>query len=164
MSIFNMKYEYLLMALVVLMAGCTTQSSTDTQSGLSPEAISALDEAINDEYRAHATYVAVIEKFGEVAPFTSIKNAEEQHISSLKELYVKYNVPIPNDTWLGNVTAPDTIQDACRLGVQAEIDNAKLYREKLLPMVEDYPDITFVFERLMNASQYNHLPAFESCS
>jgi hypothetical protein len=38
-----------------------------------------------------------------------------------------------------------------------------LYRDKLIPEVTNYPDITEVFTSLMNASQDKHLPAFQKC-
>jgi hypothetical protein len=124
----------------------------------------ALDEALNDEYKALATYEAVIDKFGSVRPFSMIKGAEEQHIASLKAIYDKYGLKIPENTWLGQIAAPDTLSAACQLGVEAEIANASLYEDDLLPVVTDYEDITVVFESLMMASVDKHLPAFENCN
>lgn len=123
----------------------------------------ALDTALDDEYKARATYEAVIDQFGSVRPFSMIIRAEEQHISSLKALYDKYGLDIPNDPY-SNVEIASTKSENCTVGVQAEIDNAALYRESLLPAVEGYPDIVSVFTNLMNASQNNHLPAFEKCA
>lgn len=131
---------------------------------LTDVAKSAIFSAIDDEYKAHATYEAVIAKFGSVRPFSMIIRSEEQHISSLKALLDKYGVAIPSDSWTGKVTAPDSITAACQTGVDAEIANAALYREKLLPAVTEYPDITSVFTNLMNASQEKHLPAFDRCN
>lgn len=124
----------------------------------------ALDEAINDEYKALATYQVVIQKFGSVRPFSMIKGAEEQHIASIKAIYDKYGLTVPTNTYLGNVEVPDTLQQACQVGVDAEIANAFLYQDNLLPVVEEYEDITLVFTNLMNASQQKHLPAFERCN
>lgn len=131
---------------------------------LTDAAKSAIFSAIDDEYKAHATYEAVIAKFGSVRPFSMIIRSEEQHISSLKALLDKYGVAIPSDSWTGKVTAPDSITAACQTGVDAEIANAALYREKLLPAVTEYSDITSVFTNLMNASQEKHLPAFDRCN
>lgn len=124
---------------------------------------SALDKALLDEYKAHVTYESVISKFGQVRPFINIVQAENNHIASLNSLYVTYNLKqpiipstIPNDF--------SSLQEACAIGVQAEIDNAKLYKEELLPQVTEYPDVVTVFTQLMNASQQNHLPAFERCA
>lgn len=130
---------------------------------LSDEAKSAVLAAIDDEYKAHATYSAVIEKFGSVRPFIMIIRAEEQHIAALKAILDKYGVATPSDAWSGKVVASDTVAAACQVGVDAEIANAALYRNDLLPKVTAYPDITTVFTNLMNASQNMHLPAFERC-
>ena len=130
---------------------------------LSVEIQKALDEAINDEYKALSTYEAVITKFGAVRPFSMIKGAEEQHIASLKAIYDKYGLEVPENTWPSKILAPATLQEACQIGVGAEIANAALYKENLLPIVVGYEDIVAVFTNLMNASEQKHLPAFERC-
>ncbi len=131
---------------------------------LSQSAKDALNEAINDEYKALSTYEAVITKLGSVRPFSMIKGAEEQHIASLKAVYDKYGLIVPKNTLSGKVTVPATLKEACQVGVEAEIANASLYRDKLLPAVKDYEDITSVFINLMDASQEKHLSAFEKCN
>jgi hypothetical protein len=131
---------------------------------LSEEAKTALEKALDDEYKAYATYDVVIEKFGNVRPFIMIIRAEEQHISSLKGLFDKYGLLIPENPYLDEIDAPETLTDACSTGVEAEIENAELYRKDLLPNVVEYEDITLVFNNLMNASQEKHLPAFERCA
>ena len=131
--------------------------------GLSEEVKIALNKAIEDEYKAHTVYLKTIEKFGMVRPFSMIIRAEENHIASLKSLFDKYGLEIPFNNWGDKVFAESSIKDSCKIGVTAEIDNAKLYREELLPVVKNYEDITMVFTNLMNASQEKHLPAFEKC-
>jgi hypothetical protein len=144
---------------------CLTVDNLDYPVGdLSQQAKEALIEAINDEYKARALYEKTIEKFGFVRPFSMIIRAEEQHISSLKSLFDKYGLEIPKDDWTNKVSVEKTIQQACQAGVDAEIANAKLYQDKLLPMVSDYEDIKLVFNHLMNASQEKHLVAFERCN
>ncbi len=144
---------------------CLTIDNLDyPTSTLSNEAKEALIEAINDEYKAHSLYEKTIEKIGFVRPFSMIIRAEEQHISSLKALFDKYGLQIPEDDWLSKVSAENTLKQSCQTGVEAEIANAKLYRDKLLPMVSSYEDITAVFTNLMNASQEKHLKAFEGCN
>lgn len=131
---------------------------------LPADVIVALNEAIMDEYLAHAVYDAVLDELGSARPFSRIIFAEESHISLLEYLYDKYDVPIPKDTLLGNVEIENTLADNCQIGVEAEIANVALYRDHLLPVVSSYPDITDTFTRLMNASQEKHLPAFERCA
>ena len=136
----------------------------DAWVGIVPSHIQHGDEAINDEYKALSTYEAVIAEFGSIRPFVMIKGAEEQHIASLKAIYDKYGLEIPDNTWPGKVSVPATIQEACQVGVDAEIANAALYKDNLLPAVQDYEDITVVFTNLMNASEQKHLPAFDNCN
>lgn len=131
---------------------------------LSEAAQKALVEAINDEYKAYSVYEKTMAKLGNIRPFSMIIRAEESHIASLKAIFDKYGIKIPVNTWQSKVQSEATLAAACKVGVEAEIENAKLYREKLLPAVKDYADITQVFTNLMNASQEKHLPAFERCS
>lgn len=137
--------------------------TTGSLTNLTPQAEQALKDALEDEYKAEATYQAIMLKFGNIRPFSNIVNAESQHIASLKSLFEKYGISIPENQ-TKNVVVPETIKLSCQAGVDAEIANAALYREKLLPAVKEYPDITAVFTNLMNASQNNHLNAFEKCN
>ncbi len=132
--------------------------------GLSDAAKQALNEAIEDEYHALSFYEVVISKFGSVRPFSMIKGAEQQHIAALKAIFDKYGLQVPENTWPERLSAPVSLQQACQAGVDAEIANAQLYKEKLLPAVMPYDDITSVFTTLMNASEQKHLPAFERCN
>ncbi len=131
---------------------------------LSNEAKQALESALDDEYHALSFYEKVIAKFGTVKPFSMIKNSEEQHIAMLQAIYDKYGLTPKPNTWPQKLIAPDTLQQSCQTGVEAEIANAELYRTKLLPAVTMYEDITIVFTNLMNASQQKHLQAFERCN
>ncbi len=123
----------------------------------------ALDEALNDEYKARATYRAVIDRFGPVRPFVNIVEAEQRHIDALLPLYEKYGVPIPADDWPTRIAVPESVESACRMGVEAEIANADMY-DRLLEQTRDYPDVQAVFRNLQHASQENHLPAFQRCA
>ena len=132
--------------------------------GLKEEAKIALNKAIEDEYKAYTVYDKTIEKFGMIRPFSMIIRAEENHIASLKSLFDKYGLEIPENNWTSKVSASSSMKESCEIGVEAEIANAKLYQDELLPAVKDYEDITLVFNNLMNASQDKHLPAFEKCN
>lgn len=135
----------------------------EEKTTLSKEAKVALDTAIADEYHARAVYQAVIEKFGEKKPFSNIIRSEEKHIGSLAQIYTRYGFAAPADPWAGKVTAPESFSDACAIGVSAEIANAKMYREDLMPKVQEYPDIVAEFTHLLDASEHNHLAAFSKC-
>jgi len=131
------------------------------KENISESEIEALSLAINDEYKARATYKKVIEKFGEVRPFSNIINSEENHISALKSLYNKYDLDIPTDEWYDKVPEFDSVEDACEAGVHAEVENAALYDELFSKV--DNQDIIAVFTSLRDASENSHLPAFEKC-
>jgi len=122
----------------------------------------ALNGALDDEYRARATYRQVIEAWGEIRPFVNIIDAEERHIQALLPLFELYGFPVPDDLWPGRVTLPASVKAACQTGVEAEIENAELYN-RLLEMTQDYPNVQAVFRQLQRASQENHLPAFQRC-
>lgn len=139
----------------------------NTVSALTTNASNALKMALDDEYKAFTTYQVVLEKFGDVRPFSNIIQAEIRHIDMLKDLMVKYQIPITTNPYLSGVNrpaAPDSLREACAVGIQAEIDNAALYDDHLLPMVASQPDIKLVFENLRDASQQRHLPAFQRCA
>ena len=121
-----------------------------------------LIEAINDEYRARAIYRHVINRFGEIRPFTNIVNAESRHIAALLPLFEKYGVAVPQDDWSSRTEAPHSILEACQIGVDAEIENAQMY-ERLLESTANFPDIQQVLIQLQRASTENHLPAFQRC-
>ena len=131
---------------------------------LTQEAKNALVKAIDDEYKAMSTYQKIIEKFGMVRPFPMIENAEEQHIASLKAIFDKYGLIVPENNWMGKINVSSTLKQACQVGIDAENSNAKLYREELLPVVKDYQDITIIFTNLMEISEQKHLVAFEKCN
>ena len=122
----------------------------------------ALIDAINDEYKARATYQKVIDKFGAVRPFSNIIKAESQHIEELLPLFEKYGVAVPKDEWYGKVPEFASLQEACKAGVEAEIENAKMYDEFFKFVKEQ--DIIVVFKNLRDASQEKHLPAFQRCA
>lgn len=122
----------------------------------------ALNEAINDEYRAQARYAAAIEKFGPHAPFVSILSAEGRHIAALVPLFHRYGLPVPPDIWFGQMAIPDTITGMCEAGVAAEIANYQMY-DRLMSVTND-PAALQVFSHLRSASHDRHLPAFERCA
>lgn len=121
----------------------------------------ALNEALQDEYKACETYRLVMQKFGAVRPFINIMGAEQRHIQALLPLFRKYQIPIPINQWNErNISIPNTLHEACLMGVQAEIENGEMYH-KLLELSAGYPDVQSVFRNLQRASQENHLRAFQ---
>ena len=123
----------------------------------------ALTEALHDEDKARATYRAILQRFRPVRPFANIVESEERHIQALLPLFARYGIPVPADRWPAQVITPGSVAQACQEGVQAEVENAAMY-ERLLAMTADYPDVQRVFHNLQQASQQNHLRAFQRCA
>lgn len=130
-------------------------------STLEKTEIDALFEALDDEYQAWATYDQVIRDFGNVRPFSNIREAEARHINALCSLLNTYSIPVPDNTWPDRVARYRSLQEACEAGVSAEIANGQLY-DRLLKSTKR-PDIRRVYRHLQDASQQRHLSAFQRC-
>ncbi len=122
----------------------------------------ALNEVLQDEYRARATYRKVIARFGPIRPFVKIVEAEERHVEALLQQFRRLEATPPADTWPERVQAPESVAQACAEAIKAEIDNDDLYT-RLMPGVRD-PRVRSVMQRLREASHDRHLPAFRRCA
>jgi hypothetical protein len=132
----------------------TTVTDTEVQ-----DLKAALTVLIQDEYKARAEYVALVEKFGEVSPFLNLIQAETQHIAALANQFAIYGFDVPADNGSQFVVIPNTLEEAYAIGVQAETANISLYENYLK---QDLPsNVERVFTNLMNASE-NHLSTFQS--
>lgn len=118
-------------------------------------------EALDDERKAEATYAAVIRKFGKVRPFINIIAAERRHSAAIELQMVRLGFPIPTNHLEGKGSAPATLAEACRIAIEAEIENIALY-DRLLPAIPD-DVVRQVLQNLQDASRDNHLPAFRRC-
>lgn len=123
---------------------------------------SALTIALDDEYRARASYRTILNAYGEVWPFTAIVQAEQRHIEALLPLFQCYGVEPPADRWRGNIAPPASLQVACQAGAAAEVSNYQMYDSLLGQVFEE--DVRQVFWALRNASALHHLPAFQTCA
>jgi hypothetical protein len=131
-------------------------------SMLDDDEIRALGEALDDEYRAWATYDQVVADHGEVPPFSNIRQAEARHVEALCALFARYGLPVPENPWPGKVERYASLRAACEAGVAAEIANAAMYDRLLRSTAR--PDILTVLRNLQEASQQRHLPAFQRCA
>ena len=139
----------------------SSQELAAAPGAIAPETQQAMVEAIQDEYRARALYQAIIEKFGVIRPFSKIIHSETRHAEHLSQLFRKYNLPIPEDTFAYQVDAPATVQEACRMAIAAEIDNVEMY-DRFLDFVQE-DDLRTTFTQLRSISLNRHKPAFERC-
>ncbi|HYN34247.1 MAG TPA: hypothetical protein VES40_16605 [Ilumatobacteraceae bacterium] len=129
---------------------------------LSDAELAALCEALDDEFKAIATYNQVIADFGAVRPFVNIVEAERRHANALLSLFKRYEVAVPRNPWADEAPRFSTLDEACLAGVDGEIENAAMYSR--LIAATSHPDIIEVFENLQRASQENHLEAFRRCA
>ena len=118
-----------------------------------------LTEAIQDEYQNRALYQAVIDKFGQVLPFTNIGRSESTHVAVLTRLFANHGLTAPADGYAGQVQAPATLQEAFQLAIQHEKDNVAMY-DRFLTTVKE-PDVVRLFTQLRAVSNNMHLQAFE---
>lgn len=129
---------------------------------LSDTEIQVLREALDDEYRAWATYDQVIADFGAVQPFVNIRAAEARHIDALHGLYRCYGLTIPDNPHPGKVARYPSLIAACEAGIEAEIVNGEMYTR--LMATHPRADILTVLRNLQAAPQQRHLPAFQRCA
>jgi hypothetical protein len=122
----------------------------------------ALQDALDDEYRAHTTYDQVIRDFGPVRPFVNIVDAEARHVSALLSLFEKYGIEASANRWPGKVPRFSSVHEACTAAVQGETENVALY-DRVLKTTRR-PDILSVYQALRSASLDRHLPAFQRCA
>lgn len=122
----------------------------------------ALREALEDEYKAWATYDQVIHDLGAERPFINIREAEARHIEALRALFRRYGLEVPENTWPGRAPRFSSVHEACQAGIEAEIANAAIY-DRLMRSTRRQ-DILAVFGNLQRASQERHLPAFRRCA
>lgn len=155
-------------ALIVSGALATGVATSATAQGLPQPVQDAIYVALDDEYHAQAFYAAVMGKFGEIRPFSNIIRAEQSHAAALANLLQSYGLAVPANPYASGDKAlepvPASAQEACSIGVSAEIANVALYDQQLLPAVQGYGDVVGVMQNLRDASADKHLPAFERCA
>jgi hypothetical protein len=148
---------------VMLVPSFFVPASPVGSESLSTQERAALAAALADERRAHAEYLSVIERHGEVRPFVNIVSAEERHISHLLDLFDRYGLELPEAAGSPPESPnTETLQQACARAAAAEVDNAALYDGLLGDVSQD--DLRSVFVALRDASRERHLRAFERCS
>lgn len=88
----------------------TSQGSRRGNSGrgtglqtLDASEIEALRLALDDEYKALASYEKVVETLGQVAPFAQIVGSEQSHIDALINQFDKYGLSVPENPWYEDV-------------------------------------------------------------
>jgi hypothetical protein len=129
---------------------------------LNKDEINGLLLALNDEYLAAATYEQINKDHNSPRPFVNIVEAEKRHAERLKSVMKTYGVAIPDNPWTGKTEKFATVLDACRAGMEGEVINRDLYKKLFGTTKRE--DILIVYRALQQASEQNHLPAFERCT
>ncbi len=129
---------------------------------VSLEDAKALSMALEDEYRAEATYDAVLGNFPGARPFINIIEAERRHADRVKAEMDRVGITYAKtNPYLGTFKAPASVLEACQQGIVAEEENIALY-DRVLPSVTDN-QIRETLTALQLASRERHLPAFQRC-
>jgi hypothetical protein len=174
-----------LLITAVLLAGCSVpaieeSSPAPTESSESSEAPEAESESSNPvikdvmndteivlaalmgpdgEYAAAASYLAVIDKYGSVEPYQTIYQAELRHIDALIRQLERLGEEVPENPYLGKITAPDDLVSAAEAWAVGEVLNVELY-DQLISKTQN-ANLLNVLGNLRIASLESHLPAFE---
>lgn len=117
---------------------------------------------LDGEYAAAASYAAVIDAFGPVEPYVSIKAAEERHIDALIRQLERLGVTVPENPYLGELAAPADLQTAATAWAVGEVANVEMYDELLSQTTN--ANLIKVLTNLRNASLDSHLPLFEAAA
>ena len=174
-----------LLITTVLLAGCSApameeSSPAPTESSESSEApeteSESSDPVIKDvmtdteivlaalmgpegEYAAAASYLAVLDKYGSVEPYQTIYQAELRHIDALIRQLERLGEEVPENPYLGKITAPDDLVSAAEAWAVGEVLNVELY-DQLISKTQN-ANLLNVLGNLRIASLESHLPAFE---
>jgi hypothetical protein len=183
----SIKLFPILLVTTVILAGCSAPSSTDMDQTPTPSESSDTSEAPTEEsqssgpvikesmtdteivlaalmgpdgeYAAAASYLAVLDKYGAVEPYQTIYQAELRHIDALIRQLERLGAEVPENPYLGKITAPDDLVSASKAWAEGEVLNVELYDQ--LISKTDTANLLKVLGNLRIASLESHLPAFE---
>ena len=181
----SIKLIPILLITTVLLAGCSApameeSSPAPTESSESSEApeteSESSDPVIKDvmtdteivlaalmgpegEYAAAASYLAVLDKYGSVEPYQTIYQAELRHIDALIRQLERLGEEVPENPYLGKITAPEDLVSAAEAWAIGEVLNVELY-DQLISKTQN-ANLLNVLGNLRIASLESHLPAFE---
>lgn len=144
------------------LGGLYTNLPPAYEGELPQEIIDLMIAGWTDEQHAYAVYESVIAQFGAVRPFTNIQNAEVQHAAAWEFLFQRYGIDVPTVPTF-DIPQFASLAEACALGAEAEVANFGLY-DQMVEAFAQYPDIAQIAQALRDASEFQHLPAFQTCA
>ena len=146
-----------------------TETSEPVQATEQPVANPTSEEIVlaalmgpDGEYAAAASYLAVLEEYGDVEPYATIYEAELRHANALIRQLERLGAEVPVNPYEGNIEAPADLETAALAWAEGEILNIELY-DYLLTQTDD-SQLTRVLNNLRSASLDSHLPAFEEAA
>ena len=140
----------------------STTPALDGSSMTSEEIILAALMGPDGEYAAAASYLAVLDAYGDVEPYATIYSAELRHADALIRQLERLGVEVPENPYLGQIQAPADLEAAALAWAEGEVLNIELY-DYLLTKTDD-TQLTKVLNNLRSASLDSHLPAFEAAA
>ncbi|NBD73598.1 hypothetical protein GVX82_00975 [Patescibacteria group bacterium] len=126
----------------------------------------ALTRSLQDTYQSIAYQTLMLTELGEGSPFLNIIRTDQHYLAAQKALFDKYNLTIPQNAWFDRIQAPAEGLDrqlACARGYELKQETVRLYRDDLLPLVTERPDLQKVFFAIKNAAETLQAPALERC-
>ena len=111
------------------------------------------------EYAALASYQSVLDEYGQVEPYATIMAAEGRHADALIRQLERFGVEIPENPYLGKISAPADLETAAEAWAEGEILNVEMYDELIADAQSE--QVIKVLNNLRSASLDSHLPAFE---
>lgn len=121
----------------------------------------ALEEALDSEYRAEATFEAAIAAFGPVEPFVGVVELARRNADDLLRLFERHGLEPPANRWRGKIAKPADVTGACQSARAAAQDAAWCY-DRLIDRIEA-EDARAVIQRLRDSARAMDLPMLEDC-
>ena len=122
----------------------------------------ALDDALEATRQSVARYGAILQKHGRAQPFARVLRAKKRAVKKISKLMTQHQYEIPPERDRNDVSAPETLEQACRQGVAQEERNAAAYA-KAYERVEQV-EISDFMEKLELRASGSQLRSFsEGC-
>jgi hypothetical protein len=161
-------------ALLVTGAACSADGGMFAPSErLTPAVQATMDSLMLDEWAAEARYVQVLQAFGNVSPFTTLRTTNSRRTTALQRVYLQYGVFPPVNPYrpaaLGALSAASedggaayhSRERACELSVAIERETVSRY-DRLLAL--DPPStVVRMAEKNRALSVETDIPAAERC-
>lgn len=118
----------------------------------------ALDDAFEATRQSVARYDAIVQKHGRAQPFARALRAKKRAVKKIAKLMAQHQLAAPPERDRNDVTAPATLEQACRQGEAQEERNAAAYA-KAYERVE-HVDVAELMEKLERRASGPQLRAF----